>query len=180
MSKSFNAHINVEYCNSVKSVKYVCKYVNKGSNQTTFALENEKDEAKIYESGRNISSSEAVWRILGFSIHERFPTDVHLAVHLENGQRIYFNSNNLTDKLANPPKTTLLAFFQLCQTDNFAKTLLYLEVPAYYVWNKNNFVRRKRGVAVEGWPGEMKEHALGRVYTVHPNNTVLPFTFTTT
>lgn len=89
---------------------------------------------------------------------------------MENGQRVYFDSNNLSDKVTNPPNTTLLAFFKLCQSDNFSKTLLYSEVPAYYVWNNNNFIRRKRGVPVVGWPGVMKEHALGRVYTVHPNN----------
>ncbi|GBP79736.1 hypothetical protein EVAR_49435_1 [Eumeta japonica] len=32
-------------------------------------------------------------------------------------------------------------------------------------------MRRKRGKPVDGWPGIRKEHALGRVYTVHPNNT---------
>ncbi|KAI8430431.1 hypothetical protein MSG28_000708 [Choristoneura fumiferana] len=74
LSRIFNAHLNVEYCNSVKSIKYVCKYVNKGSDQATIALEDGKDEVKSYESGRYISSSEAVWRILSFPIHERFPT----------------------------------------------------------------------------------------------------------
>ena len=28
LSKTFKAHINVEYCHSVKSIKYICKYVN--------------------------------------------------------------------------------------------------------------------------------------------------------
>jgi hypothetical protein len=27
----FNAHINVDFCCSVKYIKYICKYVNKGS-----------------------------------------------------------------------------------------------------------------------------------------------------
>ena len=171
LSRSFNAHINVEYCNSVKSIKYICKYVNKGSDQASFALKNERDEVKLYESGRYISSSEAVWRILAFPIHERFPTVFHLAVHLENGQRVYFTSNNLAQKLSSPPKTTLLAFFDLCKNDHFAKTLLYSEVCAYYVWKNNMFTRRKQGKDVDGWPGVKKDHALGRVYTIHPNNT---------
>jgi hypothetical protein len=43
----------------------------------------------------------------------------------------------------NPPKTTLL-------TDDFAKTLLYVDVPSYYVWKNNSFERRKRGINVNG------------------------------
>jgi hypothetical protein len=39
LSWIFQAHINVEYCNSVKSNKYICKYVNKGSDQSMFGLE---------------------------------------------------------------------------------------------------------------------------------------------
>ncbi|XP_067131955.1 uncharacterized protein [Centruroides vittatus] len=172
--RTCNAHVNVEYCHSVKSIKYVCKYVNKGSDQATFTLENGKDgkdEVTTYASGRYISSAEAVWRILEFPIHERFPPVVHLAVHFLNGQRIYFNEQNLCDKLSSPPTTTLLSFFDLCNVDDFAKTLLYSEVPVYYVWNKRSFQRRKRGVNVEGWSGVKKEYVLGRVYTVHPNNT---------
>ncbi|XP_063929850.1 uncharacterized protein LOC135142114 [Zophobas morio] len=40
LSKSFNAHINVESCNSVKSIKYICKYVNKGSEMGIFGIAN--------------------------------------------------------------------------------------------------------------------------------------------
>ena len=38
LSKTFKAHINVEYCHSVKSIKYICKYVNKGSDMAIFGL----------------------------------------------------------------------------------------------------------------------------------------------
>ena len=75
LAKTFNAHINVEFCNSVKSIKYVCKYVNKGSDAAMFALQetNIHDEITQYEIGRYISSNEAFWRIFGFPIHERHP-----------------------------------------------------------------------------------------------------------
>ncbi|KAF8787007.1 hypothetical protein HNY73_008646 [Argiope bruennichi] len=88
LSRALNAHINVEYCSSIKSIKYVCKYINKGSDMAIFNLKNndiQHDEIQTYEIGRYLSSNEAVWRILGFPIHERHPTVVHLSVHLDNG-----------------------------------------------------------------------------------------------
>ena len=45
--------------------------------------------------------------------------------------------------LGNPPETTLTEFFVLCQVDNFAKTLLYVDVPEYYMWNNKSWQRRK-------------------------------------
>ncbi|GFX49106.1 hypothetical protein TNCV_3077241 [Trichonephila clavipes] len=110
LSKTFKAHINVEYCNSVKSIKYICKYVNKGSDMAVFGVGNVAaplDEINQYQLGRYISSNEAVWRILSFPIHERHPT----------------------------------------------------------------FQRRKQGKAVEGHTNLYSSDALGRLYTVHPNNT---------
>jgi len=150
-------------------MKYICKYVNKGSDQAAFTIENQKAEITMYESGRYISSAEAVWRILSFSIHERYPTVFHLAVHLENGQRVYFIPNNLAEKLNNPTKTTLLAFFELCKTDVFTKTLLYSEVPSYFVFKNNKFQRRKQGKNVDAWPTVKRDHALGRVYIHYPS-----------
>jgi hypothetical protein len=71
------------------------------------------DEIAQYLAGRYISSNEAVWRILSFPIHERSPAVVHLAVHLENGQRVYFTAANVQQIALNPPATTLTAFFTL-------------------------------------------------------------------
>ncbi|CAF1468876.1 unnamed protein product [Rotaria magnacalcarata] len=175
LSRIFQAHINDEYCNSVKSIKYICKYINKGSDQAMFGFGKDGtsiDEVEQYQLGRYISSNEAVWRILRFSIHERRPTVVHLAVHLENGQRVYFTEDNLHERINEPPKKTLTAFFLLCQKDEFARTLLYCDVPKYYTWNASEkvFKRRVQGTAVPGYPNIRATNALRRVYTVHPNN----------
>ncbi|UYV71003.1 hypothetical protein LAZ67_8001384 [Cordylochernes scorpioides] len=170
----FKAHINIEYCHSVKSIKYICEYVNKGNDMAIFGLskENTNDEISQYLLGRYISSNEAVWRILSFPIHERHPNVVHLSVHLENGQRVYFTNANARTVAAAPPNTTLTAFFQLCQQDPFAKKLLYPEVPRYYTWNasRKSFCRRKQGTSVPEHEGIFASEALGQVYTVHPNN----------
>ncbi|GBP26529.1 hypothetical protein EVAR_86031_1 [Eumeta japonica] len=172
LSKAFETHINVEYCNSVKSIKYICKYVNKGSDMAVFAVTNANDEISQYQMGRYVNSNEAIWRIFSFAIHERYPTVVHLAVHLENGQRVYFNESNAADRAARPPSTTLTSFFTVCQTDDFARTLLYADMPRYYIWNASSksFQRRKQGTPVEGHPNVFASDALGRIYTVHPNN----------
>lgn len=82
LCKTFNAHINVEYCHSVQANMYICKYINKGSDQATFSLRNPHDEVENYLNGRYISTSEAVWRLFEFPIHNRYPTVVHLAAHL--------------------------------------------------------------------------------------------------
>ena len=173
LSKMFQAHINVEYCNSVKSIKYVCKYVTKGSDMAMFGFttSNSQDEIAQFQLGRYICSNEAVWRILSFPIHERHPTVMHLGVHLENGQRVYFTTSNIEQRAAEPPRTTLTAFFELCQEDPFAKTLLYAEVARYYTFCKSSkkFRRRKVGTPVPNY-GVFAADALGRVYTVHPNN----------
>uniref|UniRef100_T1HMG5 Uncharacterized protein n=1 Tax=Rhodnius prolixus TaxID=13249 RepID=T1HMG5_RHOPR len=97
-----------------------------------FGVENttaSNNEVTQYQLGRFISSNEAVWRItcISFSIHERYSTVVHLAVHLENGQRVYFTSENVRARAMSPPPTTLTEFFTLCRNDTFARTLLYSE-----------------------------------------------------
>ena len=51
LSKIFNAHINVEYCNSIKAIKYICKYVNKGSDMAVLAC---SPKSKISMKSYNI------------------------------------------------------------------------------------------------------------------------------
>lgn len=57
----FRAHINFEFCKSVKSIRYMCKYVNKGSDMAVFGLQeaNKNDEITCYQMARYISSNEA-------------------------------------------------------------------------------------------------------------------------
>jgi len=159
----------VEYCNSLQAIKYICKYINKGSDQAYFSVRNAHGEVDNYLNGRYISKSEAVWRLLEIPLYEKNPTAVHLAVHLENEQRVYFSSENVRQVVENPPKTTFIAFFNLYSSDVFAKTLLYHEVPHYLTWANNKFSRRKRGQDVDGYPSLKNDDALGKVYRVHPS-----------
>ena len=188
LSKTLKAHVNVEVCSSIKAVKYVIKYVNKGSDMAVYGVQatnpksesenkkktnkhqkiqnkppeqpkNKNDEVETYKLGRYISSSEAVWRLFNFDIHQHWPPVEPLAVHLPGMQILFFDPNLPID----PEKdTTLLGFFKLCEQDDFAKTLLYVEVPNHYTWKKveNEMKWVKRG---------NNKEALGRVYTVPPS-----------
>jgi hypothetical protein len=92
-------------------------------------------------------------------MHEHNPAVVHLAIHLENGQCVYFTDANVQQRALNPPGTTLTAFFTLCQENPFARTLMYSDVPSYYTWNvtKKAFIRCRQGEPVDGQTGIFRE-----------------------
>ena len=92
----------------MKTIKYIRKYVYKGSDQAIFEVtggEAEGDEAKQYQIGRYISSNEAIWRILGFSIIDRDPVVTHLEVHLGHGEWIYFTEASVCRALEPPEQS---------------------------------------------------------------------------
>ena len=155
LCKTYKAHINVELCCSVKSIKYICKYINKGSVKAIIAVQNvnDNDEATRYQMGRYISSNEAIWRIFTFPIHERNPADVHLAVHLENGQHVYFTEQTALQQALTAPKTTLTEFFSLCNRQDvvgqFAKKLMYTDVPKFLHGINNQKVGNNGSKAIQ-------------------------------
>jgi hypothetical protein len=65
---------------------------------------------------------------------------------------VYFTVQNVLQRANIPPATTLTSFFEICQNDYFARTLLYTEIPKYYIWNASlkKFQRRKHGQSVPG------------------------------
>ena len=120
--------LNVEICCSVKNIKYVLKYVHKGSDQATFQETNpsSRDEVSDCINTRYIGSTEAAWRIFQMPMQEHYPSVIQLAVHLENGQCVFFTDETAQDKAAaDAPISTLTAFFYLCRSDPFASTLFY-------------------------------------------------------
>ena len=137
LCKTYKAHIMVELCSSVESIKYICKYVHMGSDKAIFAFQsvNDNDDVTRYQVSRYISSNEDIWRIFTFPIYERDPAVEHLAAHIENGQRVYFTEQTALQQALTAPKTTLSEFFSLCNRQDvvsqFAKILMYSDVPKF-------------------------------------------------
>jgi hypothetical protein len=118
MFTKYDAHINVKVCNNICAVKYLFKYIYKGhdhaiveiscqSNNGTEGNVVEADDIKKYLDYRYVSTSEAVWRIFKFDMHERFLVVEHLQYHLPNQQMVLFNEDDDVQKMA---AVTTLAF----------------------------------------------------------------------
>nr|GEV11826.1 DNA helicase [Tanacetum cinerariifolium] len=132
----YYAHINVEYCGWTMLIKYLFKYISKGTDRvvanitreigdvasTSIAPMIQIDEIKNFVDARYIGPHEACWRILNFDIHYRDPAVQILAVHLENMQRVTFKSkDNLQTVFNNPTKkkTTLTEWLEWYPTDKY-------------------------------------------------------------
>ncbi|GBN56469.1 hypothetical protein AVEN_254176-1 [Araneus ventricosus] len=92
-SPQFNAHINVEVCASVKSVKYLYKYVYKGDDAASVRFQSNdgllnNDEILTFLDGRYVSAPEAMWRLNEFFLSEKSHVILRLAVHLPNQQKV--------------------------------------------------------------------------------------------
>ncbi|XP_074296908.1 uncharacterized protein LOC141627568 [Silene latifolia] len=104
----YRAHINIEWCNQSRSIKYLFKYINKGSNrvtmQSSYTRRNEEDPGRFYEikrfyDCRYLSACEAVWRLFGFDIHYRTPAIERLQYHLPDEQPIVFHDDDWVDEV---------------------------------------------------------------------------------
>ena len=149
LSLKHNAHINVEIVNSVSSVKYIYKYITKGSDRVTVKLANgeekdiSNDEIQCYVDARYMSASEAYWRLYEFPIQQMKPSVQKLPLHLEDEQVVLFQTADLNKTInQGPPKTKLTEFFRLNQNTNL--NITYPDVVKHFRWVQNRWQRRSR------------------------------------
>ena len=164
--EKYQAHINVEACMSVRSVKYLYKYIYKGHDciELEFREEhNNHDEISTFVDARYISAPEAAWRIFEFYMHHQSHTIIRLPVHLPDQQNVYFQTGKADEAVdrAGTHHTQLTAWFELNQSGNESANLLYTDVPLHYVFNNSlkKWRRRQRG----------SDKVISRIYTVHPS-----------
>lgn len=101
--EEFDCHINVEVCYTANVLKYVFKYLKKGTaalrawSKINSEMDNDVDEIAEYIARRVLSAAEASWRIFGFNMKRQWPAVTQLLVHLPDQDTVMFNANNNDD-----------------------------------------------------------------------------------
>nr|XP_012555905.2 uncharacterized protein LOC105844166 [Hydra vulgaris] len=135
---------------SIKSVKYLYKYVYKGHDCANVVVNEsvDHDEINTYLDCRFVSAPEALWRIYEYSISDMSHTIIRLQIHLPDNQRVYFNEGEeqvAIDRAAQRD-THLTAWFKLNAENNEARQYSYVEIPYHFVFGKNCMWKvRQRG-----------------------------------
>ncbi|XP_019234388.1 PREDICTED: uncharacterized protein LOC109214881 [Nicotiana attenuata] len=168
----YDAHINVEWCNQSRSIKYLFKYVNKGNDRVTatFSQSVNKedsgvvDEINMYYDCRYISPCEAAWRIFKFPIHHREPSVERLSFHLPNNQNVIFSNDDPIDAVVNRPtvkESMFLSWFEANKAFSEARELTYAEFPLKFVWKQKLKRWEKRRTSA---------FSIGRIFFVPPGS----------
>jgi len=179
LSIIFNCHINVEVVSSIKSVKYLYKYIYKGHDVAAITIEPiteniiiDHDEIHNYIETRYIGPVEASWRILGKKLQDKSHAIMRLPVHLPNEQNIIIENECMDDATISALNqvTMLIDYFSLNSRDEEARQYLYIEIPRNYTFKKEKI----NGRNVSRWV-KCKNYfnCIGRMYSVSPSQTEL-------
>ena len=153
----------MECCASIKSVKYIHKYVYKGHDCAIVVFTDITDEVKIHLDSRYFSAMEACWRLFSFKLHTEVPNVYRLQLHLEGEHSVTFREDNSIEEVeqrAEAASSTLIAFFRECAQNETARRYLYQEFPQFYTWNKSK----------KTWSPRKRGFALGRIYYAPPKS----------
>ena len=139
--RRYQCHINLEICAHFRSFKYIYKYTYKAPDHASIAI----DEIEAHLSGRLLSVSEAIHRLLELPLHKEYPCVVRLDIHLPQQQQMIFDPTQDEESLLQQltsTTSTLMGWFALNAVDDFARTLLYSDVPGHYIWNDSRWQQR--------------------------------------
>ncbi|KAJ8909924.1 hypothetical protein NQ315_017228 [Exocentrus adspersus] len=162
----YKAHINVESCGTIQSVKYLYKYLFKSSDRALLQINVrniiEYNEIENFLNGRYMSPLGACWHINEFPMHRNTHTVYRLFVHLPNRQIVRFRPGFEHQAIERNEVTKLTAWFILNQNDPNVHQHLYIDIPYFYVWNarERRWTVRQRG----------GDKIVVRMYSVHIRN----------
>lgn len=107
------------------------------------------DEIRQHIDGRYVSSSEALWRIYGFSMNLELPAVCQLAIHLHMPQAVYLSQNMTAgEALAavriSEETTPTPFFFRINASDELARQTRYQDFPLSFTLNQSTKTWNRR------------------------------------
>uniref|UniRef100_A0ABD2WRG2 ATP-dependent DNA helicase n=1 Tax=Trichogramma kaykai TaxID=54128 RepID=A0ABD2WRG2_9HYME len=171
----FNCHMNVEIVTSIRSVKYLYKYVYKGHDAANVTIEDHPDQKIVnhdeitnFIDSRYVGPVESCYRILSKPLDSKSHSITRLAVHLPNQQCAIITDENFVD--LNQASSTLIDYFKLNSEDPNARQYFYKDIPTVYVHKK----KKVNEVKTTYWATRQKNfNVFGRMYTVSPTQSEL-------
>lgn len=118
----FDAHVNVLIPNTENPIKYLYKYILKGTDKAAFFIrkafkEHPHDEIKRFVDARYIAACEATWRIFKFRLHGMSPNVLKLQVHLKEENSVIYdctqNSEEALQAVDKQKHTMLTEWFKV-------------------------------------------------------------------
>jgi len=132
----FDYHINVEISARLGTVKYLSKYIYKGSNRATMEISGGmQNEIKAYLDGHFIDPTKACWKIFEFNMHRESLVVQHLPIHLPNEHYVNFHVHQTVNKVLarqNVEKTQLTTWFDYNSAYDNGLGLTYWQFPQHY------------------------------------------------
>ncbi|XP_061348566.1 uncharacterized protein LOC133293951 [Gastrolobium bilobum] len=159
----YQAHINVEYTCQRSVIKYLFKYIHKGNDRVTAAINHSDDEIKMFYDCRYVSACEAAWRIFGFDIHSRYPPVQRLPFHLSNEKNIIFSDNDSLYDVKTRAESRLSIFESWMDANKKypeGRHLTYGEYPTEFVFKEKT----------HEWNPRKKGFSIGRINRFSANN----------
>ncbi|XP_024007711.1 uncharacterized protein LOC112083870 [Eutrema salsugineum] len=158
--KRFRAHVNVEWCNQTRSIKYLFKYINKGPDYIRAAIEDEdgnpvisQDEVEQHFNCKYISPYESSWRLLKIPTQYRTTAVMQLSFHLPGKQMCIYHEGESVDQVLNKAsvgQSQFIAWMEANKEHALAKELTYADFPTKFVWisKQRQWRIRKQGFAI--------------------------------
>lgn len=136
---------------AVKSIKYVYKYVYKEDDCAKLKFSNNKTSELNHDEIISFYADVMLVQLkqLGEYLRMRFQTHavICLDILLPNQQTVLLKEGKESKAIADPKMTKLESFFNMCNSHENARKLLYTEVPPNCVWE--NITKTGKNESVE-------------------------------
>eukprot|EP00956_Cyclotella_meneghiniana_P038178 scaffold149794_cov40-Cyclotella_meneghiniana.AAC.3 len=159
----FKCHINIEYCHTVASIKYLFLYHFKGEDMVTVEGLDKFDEIATFVTRRYVSACQAYWRLAEFDIVKMEPPVTQMPIHLPNQQVVVFSPDQRSAETAleRNKRTMLTSYFEVMERSQQDRDLKYEEIQERYSWHAESRLWTDR---------QRHTGTLGRMISVSPNH----------